>query len=69
MTLRVRIDVKFRTFGITWGRLQRSWDLVVPTYAGSLLHFNDRGVKLDVDAITPAAIAAEKARTNGRIHA
>lgn len=51
--IRVELAVKFRSFGVTWGTLRRSWALRMPPCSVMLsdtdqLHLNERGVRLDV---------------------
>lgn len=54
--LKVRLAVKFRSFGITWGTVSRAWQWVIPPLSGEWatvdarpeLHFDERGVRLDI---------------------
>jgi hypothetical protein len=58
MILRVALTVKFRSFGVTWGTVSRAWQWVLPPVPSEWadiaalelpdMHFNERGVKLDV---------------------
>lgn len=51
--VRVDLSVKFRSFGITFGTLSRTWALTLPpmdvVWQGApSIHLNERGVRLDV---------------------
>lgn len=53
--LKVTLEVKFRAFGITFGRLNREWRVElrspVPLPPRPLVTFADRGVSLLVELI------------------
>ena len=50
MILKARLEIKFRAFGRDWGKpLVKTFAIPIPTIAGRLISFNDRGVKLLVD--------------------
>ena len=49
MTLTLRLAVKFRVAGITFGQLHREFRLAIPLRPARLLQFSERGVSLTVD--------------------
>lgn len=60
MILHVVLKVKFRAFGITFGTVDKSWDLALPVQlpgasGGNLLAFSERGVTLTISAIPARA--------------
>lgn len=50
MTLKARLEIKFRAFGRDWGKpFVKTFAIPLPAINARLISFNDRGVKLMVD--------------------